>query len=203
MSGIISFLLLHAIQPNRQERFAFPIVPALLLAVVLALWDQKERFRHFLRPRWLFATIVAISLILNFTLLVFLTSSSAKIGAVEPLARLQAEEADCTVLLVRPKLPRWLPREYGGESMTRNYVTNWSRLPELAAETTALEHLDFVVLYPQRPADLNAYIDSVSKYCGTLAPHFEVGPSRYDRLLHWINPDHNPDYHAWVMRVVP
>lgn len=201
MGSIIAFILLHAIQPNQQERFVFPIVPALLLAVVLALWYQKQRFGHYLKPRLLFKILVTISLTLNLGLLLFLTSSSARIGAIKPLARLQAEQPDCSVLLVRPELPHWLPREYGGNEMTRNYITKWSRFPELAAKTEVLQHLDYVVLYPQRADDLGAYVDSVSNYVGELEPYFEVEPSRYDRLLHRTNPGHNPDYHAWVFRV--
>lgn len=202
MSSSAAFILLHIIQPNQQERFIFPIVPALILAAVLALWQQKQRYGYFIKPRWLWRGIVSFSLLLDFAMLALLTPSSAKIGALEPLARLQTVDPSAHVLFVRPELDHWLPRAYGGTEMTRNSVMKWSDLPRLAIDTPVLSHLDYVVLYPPDPEKLAAYVDSVRIYCGELAPYFEVTPSAYDRLLRWSNPAHNPDYHAWVMKVM-
>ncbi len=194
VGSTVSFIVIHWIHPNQQERFMFPILGAMLLIVVLALhqyMNDREEHRIFLGWR---RVLLGTSLTINLVLLAGATVAYGHRGMIEPVKWFEANDPDARVLFMQPEIKRWVPNEYGGEELSRFYVRKWDDLARAASE------YDYFVLYPKRPDDLEPYLDSLQSRFGALEPFMEIEPSGYDQLLHVLNRKHNDNFAAHIYR---
>jgi uncharacterized membrane protein len=198
----ISFLALHSLHANQQERFIFPILPAFIVLGVLSFWHFKEE-----RPvgsewsTW-FKWTAGISGVLNVALLVFFTFAYGHKGMIEPLKWFEKYDPAARVLFFQPEVKRWPPVEYAGDKIACTFVRNWAALANLPARQEGHTAFDYVVVYPKTDSSLQPYLDSLTARLGLLEPVFDVNPSYYDQTLHLLNSRHNDNYAAYGYRIV-
>jgi hypothetical protein len=197
--SILSFMLIHSLMANRQERFMIPIIPLLIVTVMLAIWYHLRAGGFFARRKRLFCAVISVSLVINLALLFVFTANYGHRGLVEPLARLERISPPPGVVYVTPELNQLFPKYYGGFDLPRRfYVFRWSDLDRYAPGE---DFQDYFIVYPPAPKDLPRYLDSLTAKVGHPVEQFHIAPSTVDNVLHLINPEHNPSREAWVYRL--
>lgn len=200
----LSFVLIHSVLAARQERYMIPIVPALVLLVILALWHQRTIRGDFGIKRALFAGMVVFTIVVNAALLAAFTMNYSHKGLVEPLVRIDEiyRSGKPVVLFVSPEKGRLYPTDYA--DLVRHqqvYVKKWEDLGAIADSRDGFARIDVALVYPEHDEDLSRYVDSLSDHLGPLRVLFTVEPSTVDRVLHALNPRYNPTNRSWVYTV--
>lgn len=199
----ISFVVIHCLYANQQERFIFPIVPALVVMSVLAVRHYVNNVRSDgVFPRWLRRT-AWVSFYVNLVLAGFLTFAYGHKGMIEPLKWFEKNAPAARVLFVQPEVKRWVPIEYAGRLLHPDYVRDWGGLKWWPPGPQNPSAFDYFVIYPRTDSSLSACLDSLTVRFGPLEPVFEVSPSFYDQTLHLLNPHHNDNFAAFVYRPRP
>jgi uncharacterized membrane protein len=196
----LSFVLFHWFLRNQQERFLFPMLPAFILIFTLALWDRWNTKKYILARRGLFRGLAGVTLAMNAVLLIVLVFSYGHRGLIEPVLRLSKTYPSTRVLYLHPNMRGWVPVQYGPSTMNNVEIRNWDEWKEYRAQSETVDPPDYFVIHPFRTDSLAACVDSAQAVFGPLTPAFRVRPSPYDRLLHTLNPRHNPSYEGWVYR---
>ncbi|HSG99004.1 MAG TPA: glycosyltransferase family 39 protein [candidate division Zixibacteria bacterium] len=195
-----AFLLCHSALANQQERFIFPIATAFMLMGVLALWTRWRDNQSALDGSPVRRGLVGATVALNVVGLAALTPAYPKKGLIEPILEIAERQPDARTLFVQPELRYWMPISYGWPGIQRFYVRDWSQMAQLR---NSAGDFDYVTLYPPTADALTAYRDSAESVVGPLTHAFTVEPSVYDRLLHALNPSHNPHFKAEVYLTAP
>jgi hypothetical protein len=167
---------------------------------VLAIWQYVRDCRptgDF--PKWT-KLMAGASLLVNMVLLVFFTFAYGHKGLIEPLKWFEDHAPTARVMFLQPEVKRWIPIEYAGGAIRREYVRSWEDLARWPRNRPAATVFDYFVIYPKREDRLSDYLDSLSCRFGPLEPLFEVHPSYYDQALHRVNSGHNDNFAAFVFR---
>ncbi len=199
----LSFILIHAVIPYRQERYMIPIIPVLVIMIVLALHQHYVERGFFFSNKRLRNGVLGFAIGLNLILLVPLTVHYGHKGIVEPLAEIERlSNTKPTVLFVTPNAYRCFPFVYGGfDTINRGYIYDWSDL-DVAFPEDMGNIYDYFLLYPTKREDVSLYSDSISSRIGAIEEAFHVEPSLVDKVLHAMNPNHNLTNEVWVYRPV-
>ncbi len=195
----LSFVLLHTVLTNRQERFMIPIIPVATVMVMLALHHHYKSGGWFFRWKVLYIPVIGLSLIVNLFFLGVFTPNYGHKGLVEPLVRMERVDPRPRAVFVSPEKGQIYPYYYGGfEPPKRVWIKKW---PDLAAYKPDPARQDYFLLYPLREDDLPRYLDSLRQRVGEVREEFHVGPSTVDWLLNKVNPKYNPTHEVWVYRL--
>lgn len=200
----LCFIIIHSLHPNQQERFMLPIVSALMLLFVMALWHRYEDKKYILLKNinWR-RLIVFITAAMNLVLLIFFTTGYGNKGLIEPLIWLERMDKRPKVLFVQPSMQRWIPEEYAGyERIERDNIRDWSEMDKVLGFKEAGNPYDYLVLYPKSNAGLALYLDSIKSRSITIIPVKVFEPSLYDKVFHVLNPGHYQTYKAYVYRPI-
>lgn len=197
----LTFLIAHTLSPSRQERYMLAIVPALMLTIVLALWQHRRFDGFFFRHRTWLKVIVWPSVVINVVLLFVFTFNYSHNGLVEPLVKLERLEPTAAFTVVSPEVGHIYPFDYAGEAAkNRRYVFSWSELEALNNDFVTTGPRYYYILYPPSTSELQQYVDSVTAHAGPIVQQFAVRPSGVDQILHFLNPRHNRLDAAYVYR---
>ena len=195
------FLIAHTLSPSRQERYMLAIVPALMLTIVLALWQHKRFDGFFFRHGTLLKWIVWPSVVINVVLLFVFTFNYSHKGLVEPLVKLGRLRPVVAMTIVSPEIGHIYAFDYAGEAArSRRYVFKWAELEDLNDDAHSTGLTDYYILYPPSESELQSYVDSVTTHAGPIVQQFVVQPSLIDQVLHFLNPKHNRLDAAYVYR---
>jgi hypothetical protein len=199
-TSLMSFIVFHTLGESRQERYMIPIILPLIVLLVLALEHSYKR------DGWLFATrrrlytVVAPSVVLNLFLLIPFTFDYGKRGIVEPLVQVNKMNPAGAVLIMSPEQGRLYPLAYAGrEQPELRFVRTWPELADLNRSTKD-PPIACAILYPPEPEDLGRYEDSLKLVASDMQEAARIAPSAVDRMLHLLNPGHNPRNEAWIFR---
>ncbi|MBU0985133.1 MAG: glycosyltransferase family 39 protein [candidate division Zixibacteria bacterium] len=199
ITSILSFVVMHTLLANRQERFMIPIIPLVAILFITALWQHFRNGGVLARRPRLFKAIVGVSVALNVLLLIPFTVNYGHKGLVEPLVKLDGCLPRPRVLMVSPDHAQIYPGQYAGYPLIYPAMANsWS---DFAAAGAEADPPDLVFLYPPDSALLPAYLDSVRVTWGEADLMFRVGPSTIDYVLHVLNPKYNPTHEMWAYRL--
>ncbi len=198
----LSFIVIHTLIASRQERYIYPIIPALLVIGILVIHWQITNKGYLYRHRRLFTALAGYTVAVNLILLPIATGTYGHKGTVEPLVRIANIKQPSQVMFVTPEQGRIFPMAYGGfDEIGRSYVERWEDLAAL--DTTDYYSItEFYICYPANSDDTATYIDSLVSRTGPLQLWLHVPPTFLDRILHGLNPRHNPRNESWVFRPV-
>ncbi len=200
----LSFMIFHLAHPNQQERFMISIIPPLMLMGALAFWHRFHDRGYIVKSNTALRSIMSISLVINFLLLIPFTFAYGHKGLVEPLIWLERIKVRPKVLFVQPGMHRWIPEAYAGyDPLPNTYIRDWSDLELIRGNRNRAPDFDYMLLYPKNENQLTEYVDSLQNYIGPIARLRIFEPSLYDRIFYFLNPDHYRTYRAYVYRSLP
>lgn len=196
------FLVAHTLSPSRQERYLLPVLPALLLMTVVALWYHFRAGGYLFRSRRLGKSLLGLAMVMNVALLVPFSIDYGHKGVVEPFVRIARYGfAHPVVMVVSPESGGLYAWDYGGRGgVQREAVRSWPELEQFAERPGLRDSIAFYLLYPPSESQLPAYVDSLQARVGLIREEFHVRASLIDRVLHRLNPAHNPTKEVWVFR---
>ena len=196
----VSFILIHTLIANRQERFVMPLVPILCAGIILALHHHWGTNGFFARRKGWFWGLTVPSIAINFALLPIFTLNYGHKGVVESLVQVGKSSASPHVLFASPGIDRWYPLHYTGfEPFAREQVANWSDFAKLRSQSAEyLATTNFFLLFPADSTELIAVVDSVRAVYGPVKEYSHIEPSLVDWTLHALNPTHNRTQEAWI-----
>ncbi|MEW6412608.1 MAG: glycosyltransferase family 39 protein [Candidatus Zixiibacteriota bacterium] len=197
----LSFILIHSLLANKQERFMIPVLPAVVIIFVLVLQRQKMVNGFPFSRKILWRVLAGFTVIVNFALLTPFTLNYGHKGLCEPLAEIERRfDGVPMVLFFSPDKYTNFPLLYGGyRTIDRQYVYAWDQLGQRLPAGDTIRY-DYLLLYPLDKEALPRYVDSLSAHLGPIEPAFHVGPSTIDYILHLLNPKHNRTNEVWAYR---
>ncbi len=198
--GMLVFLIVHSIIPQKQERFILPILP-LLFALLAVGWSMVSwRDRRWVRGLWIFFWVVNILLL---PVSVFNYSQKAR---VEPLLELGRGGETGGIIAVTVENPQWLPYYYAGYAEDDFYYVmepaTLDTLHGLIADRQRVRGLaepTHVVLFTHKSP--TPYVQKLQQELGPLELQRHIGPSLADWLLHKMNPRFNHSKESYVFRL--
>lgn len=203
---VFIYLAFHTYFPNKQERFVVTILPTLIIAGTIGMFDIYERYRERFKPRAKkIATIFVLTL--NTIFLFALSVSYSKRNRVEAMYFLYHQPDFQTAIIedsnkdndfTMPPL-YYCAKWYSviGVTKQRNLDTTlvyyWRTPEKLKANYVVFlqaENID------KRVADFQRYFPGTS-YVTT------IEPSLIDKTLHWINPFGNDNHTTYIYKIPP
>jgi 4-amino-4-deoxy-L-arabinose transferase-like glycosyltransferase len=187
---ILLFLVFHSYFPNKQERFIFPILPAMVILGTIGWKEITEKFTFWrrnpkmVRGAWIFFWVVNIFLLALFTTMY---SKKARIESMTYLAKYSEIKA-----LVTEDSNR------GYASMLPLfYLEQWPEVYTVSQDhpITGLENAmrvdttlspSFVLFFDSK--NLESRLESMKKVIPGLVPEAVIEPGLMDRILHRLNP---------------
>ncbi len=199
----LSFIVCHMSHANQQERFIFPIIPAMLIMIALAVWEKWKRDGYILKFKRIFSWVLSISLCINMVFVFYLMVSSGHQGQINSLVWIEKMRSRPSFLLFQPEISQWAPMDYAGlEPLEYASIRDWKEMDVHRTEEWQSKHWDYILIYPRLDEDLSRHLDSAQALFGELEFVGEFEPSHYDNLLHALNPRHNPSFACWIYRSV-
>ncbi len=198
----LSFVIIHTILWNRQERFIMPILPVVILIMVLAIWHQYSEKGFLFRHKRLLYGMVVFSIVVNMFMLPIFTMNYGRKGLTEPLVKIEKIANQPTIVYFSPdKYYTMFPDDYAGyNKMVRYNIGSWDNFEDYFALYKLDTIESYYIIYPRKEGDLQRYIDSLETKIENLEQLYYIGPSTIDYILHLLNPRHNPTYEAWVYK---
>jgi hypothetical protein len=219
-AGSLAFFLFHAFWPNKQERFLFTVMPMIVVLGTVG-WYQYAATRKLpdwlnkvIKGSWVFFWSM------NVFVAVFLVFTNNKKDRVEPIAWLRDKDVQAVAVVQPdpqdPMIPvfylgkpameyrRLFYREVGASKVLADssYRTTdlaffyalrpgWTRekLDQMIHDTT--KEPQYVIVRGTADEIERGYRD-ISQVYPSLSLEKVVEPSTYDRILFFLNPEHNP-----------
>lgn len=185
------FFVFHSWYPNKQERFIVTIIPFIIIMGVLG-WNKIEDgifnpsfMKKFIKYSWVFFWII------NFILLIPVTTMYSKRARVETMTYLSKynalnhfliEDSQKNVLRFPPQfyLKKWIHYDVlMSDDNFEDFVStkNW----------TANNNEPGFVLFFQ-PDNLESRVDRMKTVFPQLVLETTIEPGMIDKLIHWLNP---------------
>jgi hypothetical protein len=198
---ILLFLVFHSYFPNKQERFIFPMLPAIIILGTVGWKEITEKFTFWRRnPKiiqgaWIFFWVV------NIIMLSLFTTMYSKKARVESMTYL-SKYKNISALVTEDS-----NRGYAS-MLPLFYLEQWpevisvSQDSPIAGLTHALE-IDstlkpaFVLFFDSK--NLEARLESMKTVIPDLVPEAVIEPGLMDRLLYWLNPV-NANQQVYIFR---
>jgi hypothetical protein len=204
----MSFLLVHSLVPQKQERFLLPIFPelALLGVVGLADWSRSvgPRLAKWMRRGWVFFWAVNLPVL---ALVVFHYGQAARI---EPLLEVY-HRADARALVAdMTEQAPGLPLYYldGGDlrrSIPVYHVKTVEEFPGVASlladSVGTVAGSVYVVVFTSRR--LPEHLERLASVFGPVEVVRHVRPGPVERALRALNPRYHHSKESWLVRVRP
>jgi hypothetical protein len=203
--GILIFLVIHSIFPNKQERFILPIIPFIIISGLVG-WRSFQAHSSFWQKRgWVntfcwswFWTINVVAM------LVFTLSYSHKSHVESMLWLGRQPDFQNFVQEYSHADHAALPPRYYVQNWQSNYVIDRSIDIEFQRErqlvSTRQATPNYVLFYQQNNLEERVY--QLQEIYGPLQFMKKFDPSRLDKLLHRLNP-HNKLEEIYVYKVMP
>ncbi|MGV3642393.1 MAG: glycosyltransferase family 39 protein [Adhaeribacter sp.] len=221
------FFLLHALFPNKQERFILPLLPLLIILGVLGWQHWVPGSSFWQRHRKLLAWSWGFFWVLNLAAALALSFTYTKKSRVAPWVYLGTQAPLRGVVLETgsrgAKLP---PLFYLGHPAAQigDFVQDEKRrwglyksnppadlvlvysledalpLDSLRAQILPLYQPDFVVM--AGPDKVNQRLQRLRRLFPRLHLVHTIAPSRYDQVLHLLNPRHHSQEQVQIYRIV-
>ena len=183
------FLAFHSYFPNKQERFIFTIVPFMIILGIVGWNFISDKWSFWKNHSRLNAGIWIFFWILNFILLVPITTMYSKRARVEAMTYLSHYENISSIIIENTNETGVdiVPKFYSGQWPTVFEVTK-SKPAGLLPDFSSDPNLEprFVLFY--RDDNLEARVDSLKKIIPGLISETVALPSFVDRVMHWLNP---------------
>jgi hypothetical protein len=227
--GGLLFFVVHSLFPNKQERFILPLLPLIIILGVVG-WQQFVPFSRFWQRRkkllaycwgffWILNLLAAGALCLTYTkksrvaplvylgekehLRGILMESGPHGGKMPPLfylGRMAAQAED----FKSDEKKRWGGFK-AGASLPAGFVMVYSLnddkpLDTLRAQIIGAYQPDYVVMVGQD--DKARRLQRLRSLYPNLQPEHTISPSRYDQVLHWLNPRIHKNEQVQIYRII-
>ncbi len=200
---VMVFFILHSYFPNKQERFIFPVIPALLMLGVTG-WQEFVRESAFWERRTVLLRSVWIWFwVINTILLVPFTTYYSKKSRIEAMYTLYGQSVN-GLLLVGGALGTTQPAYFyaGQYPIPTREINGEEDMKHVAAEIdSGVIAPDYVILFGEDDID-----DRVTRLESTLSIALErvrrLDPSFVDYVLYRMNPGNNKNEVTFVYEVV-
>lgn len=188
--GVVCFILVHSLVPNKQERFLLPVVPLFFVLGYCAWETWRLRSTWWQQRPGLWRGVMIWTWTLNTLLLVPLTFSYSKHERVEAMGILRRTTGVKGVLIedtAEHDAPM-APRYYWGEWRTQHvqYTDTTVALSSVVGQGPAHWRANTVLFVGDE--ELAARVARVEQVMGPLHAVGVARPGLLDRVMHWLNP---------------
>ena len=195
--GMVGFLLIHSLIPQKQERFILPILPELIILGVIGSIGSAAAGKKWMK--WLWGWFWC----LNSALLIIATFNYSQKARVESLIELSEEANLGKVVVINTEHPMNPPKYYLNRKGEIHTVHQWSQLQPLADSLksqveSGYDKSIYIIVYTHKP--LEYYKEKIEEQFDSLKLAHHIRPSLVDALLHYMNPKHNHSKEAYIYR---
>jgi hypothetical protein len=186
------FLLVHMIIPNRQERFLLPVIGMVIILVAIGYSSWLDRGLWSRVTKW----SITYAVVINFVLLVLMTTSSSKAARIEAMTTVRNLNARSVLTVRHPNVH--VPRFYAGHDiqMTSCFESDTLCLQQQLSDAS----LTHVVCFG---SEADAIVRYLTRSGGPwpLQKVRTIEASGLDRLLYMMNPAGNRNESATIYEV--
>lgn len=186
---MLAFLIFHAVYPNHQERFIFPMLPVFVILGVIGWSLLLNEIKLFKNNPKIWKTILIVGWSLNFLALPFFTTFYGKQSRVMAAYSLYNEK-NRKLYYIQEDIPNGkatlFPRHYAGNWNVKTSIDINSKEQLKEWEKRAVKASDYVFLHGVENLDQRI---ALFKHYFPKAELFKtIDPSFMDAVLHWLNP---------------
>ncbi len=187
--AVFSFLFLHSVFPNKQERFIFTIVPLVFVLGYTAWESFREGSAWWQRHRSLWRGVLVWTWILNILLLIPLSFSYSKRERVEAMLMLRDTPVKGIIIEdTAEQDPPMLPLYYLGQwDIVQQFLTDPDTDIRALAEQVPMDRRPNIVLFIG-DEELDSRVQRVEAALGPLYLIGRAEPGLLDRVVRWLNP---------------
>jgi hypothetical protein len=186
---MLAFLIFHAVYPNHQERFIFPMLPVFLIIGVIGWSLLLEEIKFLKKKPKTWKSILIIGWSLNFLLLPFFTTFYGKQSRVMAAYALYPKKNEQIYYIqedVAHGKATFLPRHYAGNWNVRTLMDINSEAQLAVWSKREVKAADYIFLYGTN--NLKKRINFFNTYFPDVQTYETIDPSIMDAVLHWLNP---------------
>lgn len=186
---MLVFLIFHAVYPNHQERFIFPMLPIFLIVGVIGMQLLLIEVKFFKRNTKFWKIILIIGWSLNFLALPFFTTFYGKKSRVMAAYALYPEKDERILYIQEDAIngkATMFPRHYAGNwnMHTLFDINSQAQLEEWKAR----EYKPSKYIFLHGVENLDTRIALFKSYFPKAEIFKTIDPSFMDVVLHWLNP---------------
>lgn len=188
---VFIYLTFHTYFPNKQERFIVTILPPLIIAGTIGMFQLYEKYKDKLKPK-VIKGLAYFVIVINILLLIPLSVSYSKRNRVESMYYL-SKQADLNMVMIEDSnkeddflmpplfyLGKWhsvigISKQYSADSA----FYQMSIIPD----STKPNYVVFL-----QAENIEARVDSFKKRFPETKYITTIEPSLIDKTLHWLNP---------------
>ena len=194
------FLVFHSLFPNKQERFILPAIPLFIMAGIVGwreyvlqspFWQKNVRF-HAGLWKWFW--------VVNIILLAFVTTTYSKRTRVEVMNYLYAKN-NVTAILVETSdaTAPALPTFYLGKKVRILYMTRNMSVDSVRTLSKSNAAPNYLIMMNQKR--MEERFERLNQLYPLREKLIEISPSLIDKLLYFLNPDHNVNQRCFVYQI--
>lgn len=201
---ILTFLLVHSLISNKQERFILPIIPFFIIAGVSGMNEFLIHTAYWQRHKKFISVSWKIFWILSCIVLPFVTLHYSKKSRCESMYYLNRYKSNIHRLLLDDmdyNEPEMIPQFYLGNWKIGIYMhsktKSLSDFKEQFKNSDKKDYPEFILFYGEN--NLDARIDSVKQLMPNMVPETVIRTSLIDGLLHKLN-HHNNNQNVYIYK---
>ena len=203
IGALVSFVIIHSIIAEKQERFMATILPMLIVTGMVGMHALTKRSLWFANAKKLRVGLWTWFICLNLIGLAVFTFNFGKRGAIEPMVYLSRQPDAGKVLIDATERRLFIPYSYW------NYDRSGAVPIFDAAEidsAIALGRLDskdpprYAVIFTD--SQLDQHLEFLRNKLGKYEVVFHGEPSIVDVLANKLNPKYNRRNESWVARLI-
>lgn len=194
---LISFVVIHSVITEKQERFLIPILPVLLILVVAGLHYLYSSAGWYRKRPWIGRVLLIWFAAVNLIALPVFTVNYGRRGLVESMVYLSDQPDADRVLFLSPERHTFFPFSYWSPDRSgATVIQSREALHRLVSSDSSAPTLPRYAMIVTDDS-LDVYLDLLSDQ---YEPVFHAGPSLVDLIANKLNPKYNRRNESWVLR---
>ena len=193
---VLIYLIFHTCFPNRQERFVVTILPGLIMAGTIGMFDLYERYKDNASTGSAFAKLFKFSkvfvILINVIFLMVFSVTYSKRNRVEAMYFLH-EQADLKMVMIEDgnkkndfTMPPLFYLGKWGSVLGIHKKRGVAQVLDIYNQTPDSIRPNYVVFWQQE--NIEARVDSFKKYFPNTKYLSTIEPGFIDKTFHWLNP---------------
>ena len=203
IAALLSFVVIHSFIAEKQERFMATILPLLMIAGTVGMYELVRQNSWFANAKKLRFGLWTWFVVINVIGLAVFTFNFGKRGAIEPMVYLSQQPDADRILIDATERRLFIPYSYWNydrSGAVALFQTGDLDSAILSGKLSLANPPRYAVVFTDN--NLELHLEQLQQRLGKYEIVFHGEPSLVDALANKLNPKYNRRNESWVVRLV-